>query len=104
MNHKEYLKYHKEFCDKMHEIASNKASDYSGEDDILANFKSVGGDWIDIGFYTRMMDKMSRLRNFIMTGSLKVKDESIKDTLQDLANYSILLSAYLDEKKKNSLG
>lgn len=99
MTQEDYLKFHKKFCEKMHEITAAKSSDYSGVDDILANFKSVGGEWIDIGFYTRMMDKMGRLRNFIMTGSLKVKDESIKDTLMDLANYSILLSAYLDEKK-----
>jgi hypothetical protein len=46
-----------------------------------------------------MMDKISRIASFIKKGTLEVKDESVKDTLMDLANYCILFAGYLESKK-----
>jgi hypothetical protein len=46
----------------------------------------------------RMTDKMSRLAQFTKNGELKVKDESLEDTLVDLINYAVLLRAYTIEK------
>jgi len=49
-----------------------------------------------------MSDKMSRISNLIKDNKPQVKDESIEDTLVDLANYSIILSIYLKhEREKN---
>jgi len=42
-----------------------------------------------------MGDKMIRIANLLRTGTQSVSDESVEDTLTDLAAYSILLSAYL---------
>ena len=105
MNSKEYLEYHKQFCDKMHEIAIAKNHDYSGfEDSAFANFEVVercGIATTEVGFLTRMMDKISRVNSFLKQGVCLVTDEKITDSLQDLANYSVLLSAYITSKKQN---
>lgn len=51
------------------------------------------------GFLTRMMDKMKRISSFVEKGELQVKDESVTDTLRDLANYSCLLAGYIKSQK-----
>lgn len=47
----------------------------------------------------RMEDKMNRLDTLCMADS-KVKDESKRDTLLDLANYAIMTVMWLDGKDK----
>jgi anti-sigma28 factor (negative regulator of flagellin synthesis) len=46
-----------------------------------------------------MSDKVSRIQQLIQNGKAEVKDESLEDTLLDLANYCHLLLAYLKEKR-----
>lgn len=94
-----------DFCEKFYgdnlEVMKAKNEDYSGgNNDPFSNFKSVEvlGISPEIGFLTRMMDKMARISSFVVKGELKVKDESVKDTLADLANYSALLAAYIESK------
>src|SRR6056297_406529 len=98
MTRKEYMEYHKAICDKMMEVTKAKNHDYSGwNDDPFANFKSCEGYGIstEIGFITRMSDKISRVKSFVDQGVCNVKDETIEDTLIDLANYSILMAGYI---------
>lgn len=38
----------------------------------------------------RLGDKLNRLESFAKAADIKVKDESIEDTLKDLANYAIM--------------
>lgn len=100
MTKEEYFKFSEEFFNSCTEISKKKNADYTGgSEDPFSNFTSVGKDWTEIGFYTRMMDKMSRLKSFIKNGALQVEDESITDTLRDLANYSSLLAAYIKQSK-----
>lgn len=47
----------------------------------------------------RMSDKMERLSS-LLNKDAKV-DESIRDTVMDLANYCIMTAMYLDKKEKN---
>lgn len=43
------------------------------------------------GIWIRMNDKMNRLKNLIVAGEADpLKDESIVDTFEDLANYAII--------------
>lgn len=114
MNKQEYMSYHKKFCEDMIAITEKKNADYSGSgQDPFANFRHIENlvgkqllnakgtgpvDVVAIGFLTRMSDKMSRIGSFIANGELQVKDESIKDTLKDMANYSALFSGYLESK------
>lgn len=54
---------------------------------------------LSLGFLTRMSDKFSRLGSFINKGELLVLDESVEDTLVDLANYCALFAGYLESKE-----
>jgi hypothetical protein len=47
-----------------------------------------------------MTDKFARVTSLVSGVEQKVSDESIYDTLKDLANYSILLAGYLRSKKE----
>jgi hypothetical protein len=101
----QYLDFHKEFCNNMIEVTKAKNADYAGaaDDDPFANFRQVENFnvlTVEQGFFTRMTDKMSRIASFINKGTLEVKDESVTDTLHDLANYCALFAGYLDSKKK----
>jgi anti-sigma28 factor (negative regulator of flagellin synthesis) len=77
------------------EIIRAKNMDYSTNDDPFKNFRM----WGEIGFAVRMSDKVSRIQQLIQNGKAEVKDESLEDTLLDLANYSYLMLAYLKEKR-----
>lgn len=96
MKQAEYLKFHREMCDKMVEITRKKNSDYCKSDsDAFGNFRRRG----ELGFLVRMDDKLSRLESFIEKGSYQVADESFEDTCLDLANYAILLAGYVRAAK-----
>lgn len=103
MTKEQYIEYHQEFCEQMKLITKIKNHDYTADSgDPFQNFKVVEGVGItstEIGFLTRMMDKVSRITTFVKNGTLKVNDESVQDTLLDLANYAALMSGYLKSKQ-----
>lgn len=105
MTKQEYFHFHGRFCAKMQEITAKKNADYTGAgDDPFANFRKIevltnGAVTAEAGFLTRMTDKFSRIGSFLQNGELQVKDESVMDTLMDLANYSALLAGYIESKK-----
>lgn len=109
MNKKEYMEFHEQFCKKMIEVTKAKNADYSGAgDDPFANFRHIGNfvqtpGVVAIGFLTRMSDKFSRIGSFISNGTLQVKDESVEDTLHDLANYAALFAGYLRSERTKVL-
>lgn len=86
-------------CDKMVEITAKKNADYTGNTvDPFFNFRSC--EALNIasslqGLQVRMLDKMARLNSFSQKGFLEVKDESVIDTLLDLANYAILTAGFI---------
>ncbi len=89
---------HKRFYELLDEIAqlhSSKSHDYGGKDP-LSNLREFG--WK--GVIVRLGDKYCRLRNFAKQGELKVKDESLKDTLMDNAVYSLLAIVLFEEENK----
>jgi hypothetical protein len=46
----------------------------------------------------RLSDKLNRFKTLTKTNSQEVKDESIRDTLVDLANYAIMTIMEMDRK------
>jgi len=98
------MAYQKQFFNSLVEITERKNHDYAGaSNDPFTNFLLVERSQIvsaEKGILVRMMDKISRVNNFIDQGVLKVRDESIEDTLKDLANYSALLANYIHHKKQ----
>lgn len=79
----------------------NKNSDYnSSTDDNLKcfnNSKKLGITPLQ-GLVVRLGDKYERICSLIKKGDVSVKDESIKDTLLDLAGYSILGLILLEQE------
>lgn len=74
---------HKQICNKLNEIYKAKNHDYG--DSFGETFEKLG----IISAVTRITDKVNRLQS-LCTKEQKVKDESIIDTLKDLANYAIM--------------
>jgi len=101
MNKTDYFEFAEKFMADMLELSRKKNSDYTQGDDPFGNFIAVEilGIKTEHGFLTRMMDKMKRISTFVNAGELQVKEESVTDTLQDLANYAILFAGYLQSKK-----
>lgn len=99
MNRKEYLTKLKEEFDFMQDLAEQKNAWYSSADDAYWNFKNyeaLGVCSLETGILSRIVDKISRISNLI--GSDKVLcNESVSDTLRDLAIYSMLLKIYIDD-------
>lgn len=62
-----------------------KGHDYGG-DDAFGNLRDFGWQ----GIVVRIGDKYNRLKNFCLSKELKIKDETIDDTLKDLVNYGLL--------------
>ena len=109
VNRTELLHLHSEICSKARSLMERKNHDYSGGDnqeDPFLNFSRVeklGITTTEQGFLVRMTDKISRLITFCQTGTFKVEDEKLEDTIIDLVNYSVLLYAYsLDSNKDTS--
>jgi len=101
MTHKEYLKRFEKYQKLCYNITKAKNQDYSSWNNAFLNFKlveEVGIATTEQWFLTRMMDKITRINN-LLNKEASVKDETIQDTLLDLANYSLLLLIYLDEKQ-----
>tara|TARA_X000000950_G_C13347258_1_gene430941 strand:+ start:203 stop:514 length:312 start_codon:yes stop_codon:yes gene_type:complete len=96
----------KELLEEMKKTHDAKRHDYASVEDIFANFRTceMGGIPAWKGCCVRLGDKFSRTMGFAKKELLEVKDESIKDTLIDMANYAlialILYEEYKDGKKK----
>jgi hypothetical protein len=106
MTKEEYFAFAEKFFGNCLEISRRKNADYTGStENPFSNFQSVEvlGISTEVGFLTRMMDKMKRIASFVEQGELQVKDESVQDTLNDLANYSALFAGYLQSKKEKAL-
>jgi hypothetical protein len=77
--------------DRMADLHSRKNHDYAGQDP-LSNLKSSLRLGLSpfLGVLVRLQDKWSRLEQFARSGQLMVKDETVEDTLMDIAVYSLL--------------
>ena len=96
-----------ELLDEMKSIAEKKGSDYSGKEDVYRNFHACEDFGIPawIGVLIRITDKHSRLKELTMKAtkgeSPEVKDETIKDTMIDLANYCLICRVLFEEWEQN---
>jgi hypothetical protein len=105
MDKKDFLAFYDTLVKEMRETLVQKNHDYTNDNatSTFANFEAVEilGIKTEQGMLTRMLDKFMRVKTIVSGKNLKVKDESARDTLKDLANYSILLAGYLHNKKKD---
>jgi len=88
MTRDELLREFKRLTDQMYSITQVKNNDYGSTEDPLANFSEFG----EFGFLVRMSDKWKRIKTALYEKrELAVRDETVEDTLLDLANYCVLL-------------
>ena len=78
---------------------------FAVQQEALELFKKKNKDYGDsfatygpIGVIVRIGDKISRLNSITKNGINMVNDESLRDTLIDLHNYSAMAIMLLDEK------
>lgn len=95
MTQNEKVQAHKAICDQLNSIYEQKNHDYG--DSFHQTFLEEGMAMSRI----RLGDKLSRFKTLTRLDSndsdaQKVKDESIRDTLLDLANYAIMTVLELD--------
>lgn len=75
---------HAEICKEINDLYKRKNHDYG--DSFHQTFVEEGMAMARI----RLGDKFSRFKTLSRSGEQKVNDESIRDTLIDLANYAIM--------------
>lgn len=74
---------HKKICKEMTDLYERKNHDYG---DSFAKLRNE----LPNAILVRIYDKYSRLKTLMQGVDQKVKDESIDDTLMDVANYCIM--------------
>lgn len=86
---------HKKILDEMADTFSKKNSDYGNAfEEILDDF----GASYAVG---RLKEKLKRLTQLVVSNKQEVRDESIEDTLLDMANYAVLTIMWLQKQEEN---
>lgn len=81
---------HRAVCSELSELYAKKNADYG--DSFHKTFLEEGMAMARI----RLSDKLERFKRLTRSGEQNVKDEGIRDTLIDLANYAIMTVMELD--------
>lgn len=83
---------HRIICNEINELYEKKNKDYG--DSFHLSFMEEGMAMARI----RLGDKFNRFKTLTKSDSQEVKDESIRDTLIDLANYAIMTVMEMDRE------
>lgn len=83
---------HKRICEELNNLYERKNRDYG--DSFHTSYLEEGMAMARI----RLGDKLNRFKTLTKGEQQMVNDESIRDTLMDLANYSIMAIMELDRK------
>lgn len=78
---------------EMNNTYIRKNSDYGNSFDISLDKFGL------IASVVRISDKFNRLENLVKNKEQLVKDESIRDTFMDMANYCAMTVAWMDQQK-----
>ena len=93
-DHENKVKEFVSICGEMAELYDAKNWDYG--DSFGKSFEEWGMPMACI----RLTDKLNRLCALTKSGEQRVQDESIEDTLRDLANYSIMTLIEIKRRKR----
>lgn len=87
-----------ESVEKFTEITNNMAKTYAAKNHDYGNsFEQSLDKFGLVASVVRLGDKMNRIES-LTNKEAKVNDESIKDTLLDMANYAIMTVMWMDKK------
>lgn len=81
--------------DEMKDTYIRKNNDYGN------SFEQSCDEWGVLAGVVRISDKFNRIRSLTHGNDMMVKNESIIDTLTDMANYCILLRMWIETGKTN---
>lgn len=98
MTKQEQQEFFDEYVNKMREVLLNKGDDYANADR-LSNFKLAGliaGGNAKTNCLNLIATKVARL-GVLLNSNDEPKNESVSDSILDLANYSMLLAMIDDE-------
>ena len=104
MTNEEQSKRFYELLNTIKNLHDAKKHDYGAKEDIFANFRLSALTGISPwkGSVVRMGDKYSRICSFIKNGDFKFKEENIKDTLLDMAIYSLITIVLYEQERFDS--
>ena len=104
MTNEEQSKRFYELLNTIKNLHDAKKHDYGAKEDIFANFRLSALTGISPwkGSVVRMGDKYSRICSFIKNGDFKFKEENIKDTLLDMAIYSLITIVLYEQEMFDS--
>lgn len=83
---------HHQLCDALNALYVQKNHDYGD---------SFHQTWLEEGYAMariRLADKLNRFKSLTKSGDAKVKDESVRDTLIDLANYALMTVLEMEDE------
>lgn len=85
---------------EMSELHNKKGLDYGAVNDPYANVRGSTAFGIDawVGALVRLNDKIVRLQSFIRNG--KLANESVEDSIQDIAVYAVIMRILYEEQYK----
>ena len=86
---------HKQICDELHNLYAKKNHDYGDSFHLTYVEEGMAMPRIRLG------DKFNRFKTLSRSNKREVNDESIRDTLIDLANYSIMTILEMDLEEDN---
>lgn len=86
---------HEELCDNLHELYVQKNKAYG--DSFGETYRKLGL----ISAITRISDKYNRIVNLATNENIPIGDESIVDTLADLANYALMTAMEIQIQAEN---
>ena len=81
----------REITEEMRTLYERKNADYGD------SFEKSCDEWGFGSCVSRLSDKRERLKSVRRNGETRVEDESLRDTLIDLANYAVMGIGWLDE-------
>ena len=93
----------KDVLNKIDGTLNAKSADYAGDNDVYSNFmlcERFGVTSCERGILVRMLDKVGRIANLFERERICVRDESVADSILDLAGYAILLYIWLTKSKE----
>jgi len=103
MTHNEQIEIFEVTFSQLKDTLNKKGADYANEDK-LSNFKLAGniaGITPEINCLSLIATKVARLGVLLNNPQHNPSNESIDDSIMDLANYTILLRMILIEKREN---
>lgn len=93
---KERIRSHKEICKELTDLYEEKNIKYGN------SFETTFEEYGPTSILIRLEDKINRAKTLLNNDTMDPGDESIRDTLMDLANYSIMSIMELDKSSEET--